>query len=76
MIIPCEIGLTVDEKVMRLRRLRRELLKAINDAQGPRRFDLDYLLFDVMNAVGLLSLDNLSKVIGTRKAKKLWEDLQ
>jgi hypothetical protein len=70
------VGPSSADKVKRLARLHLEVVQAINDKTGETQIDLDSFMFDVMSAVGLLSLPNLKQVIGSRKAKALWDELQ
>ena len=65
-----------------LNRLR-DLYKAMKDANNcksidnrPVQFNMNYLMADVLEAVNILTFNNLSKVIGIGNAGRIWGDVK
>ena len=65
-----------------LNRLR-DLYKAMHDANNcksldnrPVLFNMHYLMADVLEAINILSFNNLSKVIGIANAGRIWGDVK
>lgn len=53
----------------------REASKVKSVKGGYAFFDLDLLFADVLQAVGLFSYANLSHVIGSQSAKRIWKNV-
>ena len=60
-----------------------ELHKAMKDANNLTcidaqsvKFNLNYLFADVLECINLLTFNNLSKVIGTATAGRIWSDVK
>lgn len=73
-----EINRSNNDKVMNIHRLYIELKETVktgNFDQSLALFDLTYLMFDILEAVGLLTLDNFKKVVGIKDAERVWRDL-
>jgi len=61
----------------------RDLYKMMSDANNlrsldnkPAKFNLNFLMADVLECVNLLSFNHLSKVIGIANAGKIWQDVK
>ncbi len=66
------------DKVLNLKALYRELRETAGDGcfdQSIALFDLKFLMFDILQAVGLCTLKNLQVVIGNKDAEAIWSDL-
>lgn len=73
-----EINRSNNDKVMNIHRLYIELKETVKTGsfdQSIALFDLTYLMMDILEAVGLLTLDNFKKVVGIKEAERVWRDL-